>query len=61
MTDEQEIEIGNESDKEIRKAIHISVGTAGAEILISSNDPDDGLDDIIKQAEKLVDKYYHNR
>jgi len=53
---EEEIETGEEND--LRRCVHIAVGTGGAEILISSNDTNDSLDAMISKAEELADKYY---
>jgi hypothetical protein len=54
MKDDEEID-------ELRRCVHIAVGTGGAEVLISSNDPKDSLDDILKKAKNLADRYYKIR
>jgi len=56
-----EEEFNEEFSEELKKCVHISVGTGGAEILISSTDPKDDIQKLLNYARKLIDRYYTKR
>jgi len=42
---------------EMRKCVHLLTNSLGTEVLISTNDKNDNIDKVIKEAERLMDKY----
>jgi len=51
----------DENTTELKKCVHIAVGTGGAEVLISSNDSNDQVEKLLVEAERLIDKLYKAR
>jgi hypothetical protein len=50
-----------EEFKDCNKCVHISIGTAGIEIILTSSNDEDTLEYIILESERLIDKYYKRR
>ena len=45
------------NEQNVNRMIHISVGSGGYELTISSNNNDDNLDALLNKAEIIIKKY----
>jgi hypothetical protein len=58
VNDEIKDTIIKEEIKECNKYVHISIGTAGIEVILTSSDEEDTLEYILLETERILDKYY---